>query len=634
MSKGYSGKILRVDLSGQRIWTEMPGEEEKGFYRTYWGGSCLGTYYLLKEVPPGTDPLSPENLLVFAGSVASGVSAPGLAKYAVITKSPMTNGVGVAMGDGFWGPELKACGYDGIVISGKADKPLYLFIDDEKAELKDASHIWGSETGNTVDAIKAELRDTKVKVACIGPAGENLVRYASIISDKQFVNLRAGVGAVMGSKNLKAIAVRGTQEVKTAHPERVLALAKDFEEHFLDNPVNKAVHDGGTAAFLGPLNAGGLVTSCNGRTTHFEGATKVGEAIAEPDRLDRRVSCYSCPAACKRIWHVKDNLNLDSQYGAPELEPLMAFCNGCMVDDVDSLFVSLERCTRYGLDPISAAGTIAFAMECYENGILTKDQTSGLDLKFGNGELLPELIGLISYKKGIGALLAEGSKRAAGELVNEKAGQYAMEVKGLELPPHDGRTKAMLGLAYAVAPTGPDELSVEHDTDYDENAPELFMEKAATLGIRKRIKATGLTLEKVSIMCSLQQVFSFMDALCLCKFSCVPCRYYSFTQVVDLMSAISGWEVSLWELMRLGERCLVMQRIFNLRQGLGVDQDCLPDRMHIPVSSGPQKGATLLKDEFDKAKQAYYRLRSWDEKTGMPSDEKLAELDLEWLTDN
>lgn len=634
MPNGYSGKILRVDLSKRKTWVERPEEKDRNFYRTYWGGSCLGAYYLLKEMAPGTAPLSPGNVLVFAGSVVSGAPAPGLAKYAVVAKSPLTNCIGQSTADGYWGPELKFCGYDAIVISGKSDKPLYLSIHNEHAELRDASHLWGKDVGDTVDAIKMELGDSKVRVACIGPAGENLVLYASIVSEKQFVNGRTGMGAVMGSKNLKAIAVRGTHPVKVADPDHVSALVKDFEEHFRENPVNKAVYDGGTASFLGPLNDAGLTSSRNGRTTEFEGASKVSGIATQADRFDRRVSCYSCPAACKRIWKPVGNARIDAAYGAPELEPLMAFCNGCNIEDVDSLLEAIELCNRYGLDALSAAGTIAFAMECYEEGILTKKRTGGLDLKFGNGKVLPELIESISYRRGIGALLAEGSRRAAQELGNDKARHYAMEVKGLELPPHDGRTKAMLGLAYALAPAGPDELAVEHDTDFDENAPELFMERVATLGIRDRIEATGLTLKKVSMLCSLQQVFSFMDTLCLCKFAFAPCRYYSFSQLTDLVSAVSGWEVSLWELMKVGERCLAMQRVFNLQQGIGLEQDRLPERMHMPIESGLQKGVRLSKEEVDKAKHAYYELRAWDAETGWPSNEKLAELDLEWLIDD
>jgi aldehyde:ferredoxin oxidoreductase len=631
MPNGYRGKILRVDLSARKTWVETPEEEDKDFYRRYWGGSCLGAYYLLKAMTPGIDALDPGNVLVFATSVVTGAEAPGFARYSVVSKSPLSEGVGEALAEGFWGPELKFCGYDAIVIQGKAKRPVYLSIHDEDVEIKDAQAFLGANTAEATRAIRAELGDADTKVACIGPAGENLVRYASIVSDVMFMNARGGMGAVMGSKNLKAVAVRGSRSVEVAEADRIEALAKQFEEHFQENFVNKAVYDAGTASFLGFLNSGGLVSSRNAQTSEFSGAEKISGEHIHQSYFDKRIPCFNCPAACRRVLKDVKALNVDPAYGAPELEVMMAFGNGCNIDDLGVLIKTSELCARYGMDYTSTGVTIAFAMECFERGILTKEDTDGMELRFGNADVMTDLVERIARRRGVGALLAEGTKRAAKKL-GKASEPYAMHVKGLELPLHDPRTKAMLGLSYALSPIGPDDLAVEHDTDFDANAPELFMDRVATLGIWKRREATDLGPEKVRMLCYLQQVFSFMDSLCLCKFAFVPCRYYSFAEMVELIRAITGWEVSLWELMKVGERRLNLQRAFNLREGIGLEQDRLPDRVYEPIRSGPNKGVKMSRQEVEAAKQIYYRMRDWNSTTGWPSREKLEELDIGWLS--
>ena len=627
MTTSYTGKVLHVDLSAGRLWVEEPESENPHFYRMYGGGSCLGTYYLLKEIVPGTEAFDPGNVLVFAGSAVSGAKAPGLARYAVLAKSPSTGGVGEALAEGHWGPELKRAGFDAIVIGGKAASPVYLSIRDGETTLRDATALWGKDTGETLDTVRAELGDPGAHVACIGPAGERLVRYASIVSDGTFMNARTGMGAVMGSKKLKAIAVRGAAPVPTADPARVAELSRQFARGFQENFVNKAVFDGGTAAFLGYLNGGGLTSTRNARTTHWTDAATVSGEVIHKEHFDHRVPCFSCPASCHRTLKGVDRYGVDARYGAPELEVLMGFGNGCEIGDLGTLLKINELCFRYGLDTVSAGVTTAFAMECAEEGLLEED---GLDLGFGNAAAVLQLIEHIALRSGIGDLLAEGTMRAA-EAIGPRAKDLAMHVKGLELPLHDPRTKAMLGLSYALSTTGPDDMAVEHDTDYDEDAPQLFMDRVKPLGIWKRRAATDLGPEKVRMLCYLQQVFSFMDSLCLCKFAFAPCRYYSFTEMVDLISAVSGWETSLWDLQKLGERRLAMQRVFNIREGLSPADDRLPPRVYEPIETGPNQGVRMDRDVTEAAKQTYYHMRDWDPQTGWPSQEKLAELGLGWL---
>jgi len=628
--KSYTGRVLQVDLSSMRVWTEEPESENPTFYRTYGGGSCLGTYYLLRQMEPQTDPLSPGNVLVFATSAVSGAQAPGLARYAVLAKSPLTGGIGEALAEGHWGPMLKRAGFDAVVIQGAATKPAYLSIRDGVAEIRDASALWGKDTGETYDAIRAELGDPETRVACIGPAGENLVRYASVVSDAASMNARTGMGAVMGSKNLKAIAVRGSSEVGVADRATVDRLARQFAEHFQENFVNKAVFEAGTASFLGYLNQAGLVSSRNARSTSWDKAAAVSGEVIHQAHFDRRTPCAHCPAACHRVLKGIEKYDADPRFGAPELESLMAFGNGCGIDDLGTLIKTHELCTRLGLDPTSAGAAVAFAMECNERGLLPESKVAGLDVTFGNAPAVPALIDAIAHRRGLGSDLAEGVLRFSQKL-DASAAAFAMHVKGLELPHHDPRTKAMLGLSYALSPTGPDDMAVEHDTDYDANAPQLFMDRVSPLGIWDRRDATDLGPEKVRMLCYLQQVFSFMDSLCLCKFAFAPCRYYSFAEMVELVTAIAGWETSLWDLQKLGERRLAMQRCFNIREGLRPKDDRLPPRVFEPIESGPNQGVRMDPQMIDKARELYYRVRDWDPKTGRPSEAKLAELGLDWL---
>lgn len=630
MSKSYAGKVLRVDLSTRRVWVEEPEQQDPHFYHTYWGGSCLGTYYLLKEVPLGADPLGPDNALVFATSAVSGAEAPGLARYAVLAKSPLTGGVGEALAEGYWGPALKSAGFDAVVIRGASKSPVYLSICDGDAKIRDASSLWGMDTAATCDAVRAELDEPDMSVACIGLAGENRVLYASIVSDAAFMNARTGLGAVMGSKGLKAIGVKGAWRVAAADPGRVAGLAEKFGDHFQENFVNKVVFDLGTAGFLAFLNASGLVSSRNGQTTAWDEWEAISGERIQAAYFDRRTPCSNCPAACHRLLKGTEEHAANPRFGSPELEPLMAFGNDCGVSDLGAVLKAHESCMRLGLDPTSTGAAIAFAMECFERGILLIEGDADLDLHFGNAHALLELIERIAHRNGIGELLAEGVMRASRSLGPTAVG-LAMHVKGLEMPLHDARTKAMLGLSYALSPIGPDDMAVEHDTDYDADAPQLFMDRVLPLGLWNRLAATDLSPAKIRMLCYLQQVFSFMDSLCLCKFAFAPCRYFSFTEMVELVSAICGWETSLWDLMKLGERRLAMQRCFNVREGLGPEADSLPPRVYEPIASGPNRGVRMDRGTVERAKATYYRMRDWDPQTGLPSDEKLVELDLAWL---
>lgn len=630
MIKSYNGKVLHIDLSNRTFSVEHPEEEDKNFYRRYWGGSCLGAYYLLKDFKKGIDAFSSDNPLIFVTSIVTGAEVPGFCKFNVVSKSPLTNLAGESVSDGLWGPELKFSGYDAIVIKGYSEKPVYISIIDGKVKINDASDIWGMEIKETIDSIKKVLKDNDVRVACIGPAGENKVRYASIVSDYIFMNARGGFGAVMGSKNLKAIAVRGNKKVDVRNIKGLERLALKFKENFKQNFVNNAVFEAGTASFLGFLNNSGLVSSRNAQTTEFKGAEKISGEVIQKKYFNKRVECYKCPASCHRLLNAIESIGNDSDYGAPELEVLMALGNACEIDDLEVLLKANELCYRFGIDPTSLGVTIAFSMECSEKGLLSDQDTKGIELKFGNSEIITDLIQKIVFRTEIGDMLAEGTKISA-EKIGKDSMSFTMQIKGMEIPLHDSRTKVMLGLSYLVSPTGPDDLSVEHDTDFDSEAPELFLERVNTLGLLERIESDDLSHKKVRMLCYLQQVFSFMDSLCLCKFAFSPCRYYTFSEMIEIISYITGWEVSLWELMKIGEKKLNMFQIYNILEGHSVEAEDMPDRVYEPIKTGPKKGNSLSRKDFKEAKDLYYNLRDWDNTTGRPSLDKLAELDLEWL---
>jgi len=627
MVYGYNGKILKVNLSTKEVGVDEPDEY---FYRTYMGGATLGAYYLLKEMKPKIDAFDPEALIVFAPSILTGTPAPGFARHSVICKSPLTGTIADSQAGGFWGPELKFAGYDAIVVKGRASEPVYLWISDGKIEIKQASHVWGKTTGETQNIIQKELSDNKVQVLTIGPAGEKLVRFACIISGCKHANGRLGMGAVMGSKNLKAIAARGHGGIEIKDREIVLKWAKEFSTNFMDNPSNAGLHDLGTGEILTGMNKDGQLPTRNFQTGFFEGAEAISAETMHSTIFQKGEGCYACPVRCKRVVKAERPYQVNPLYGGPEYETLAALGSNCGVSNIAAVAKGNELCNKYGLDTISTGATIAFAMECYGNGIINQKDTGGVELRFGNADAMLEMVELIAKREGIGDILAEGTKRAAHRF-GKGAEKFAIQVKGLEMGMHDGRVKGMVGLGYAVSPVGADHVVVEHDTDFDFNAPEVFVEQMKTLGLLQRCKTSGLDYQKIRMFCYLQFHFSFMDSLCLCVLAFAPVRTFKMSHLTDVASAVTGWELSLWEIMKLGERRVNMFRVFNGREGFTPEDDWLPERFFEPIKDGPRQGATYSRQELKEMRDLYYRLMNWDPKTGVPTEAKLIELDLSWL---
>lgn len=484
MPSGYNGKILRINLTSKKLKVEEP---EEAFYRTYPGGGSLASYYLLRYMRPGIDPLGPENVLIFASNIISGAPIAGMTRFTVAAKSPLTGGYGEAVADGFWGPELKLSGFDAVVIKGKAEKPSYLSICDGQVELRPAQKLWGLETGPAQEKIRKNLKDDRARIALIGPAGENLVRYACVVNELKHVNGRMGMGAVIGSKNLKAIAVRGTNTLWARNLEKFLEISKYMGELIAQHGANKGLGTLGTPNLLMALNTRGMLPTRNFHDGVFAGAEKInGEKIAETI-LKSKEGCYACAAGCKRVVEIPAGPYATSSiYGGPEDETLAALGSLLCIDDLAAISKGNELCNRYGLDTISTGAVIALVMECYEKGIVTQADTEGVEFRFGNAAAMLKAIEWIALRqKGLGDLLADGVK-AAAEKIGQGSGKFALHIKGQELPMYAPRGKTgQAALSFAVFPAGAGHMEALHDTPL-ENAGEM-MAWIAPLGDRKSV---------------------------------------------------------------------------------------------------------------------------------------------------
>ena len=623
MPNGYNGKILRVDLDRESITVEEP---HATLYSRYLGGGTLALHYLLNELKPKSDPLGPENILVFAGSVISGTPATGLSRFSVAAKSPLTNAFGEAEAGGWWIPELKFAGYDAIVIKGKASKPVYLWIHDGEVEIRDARHLWGKFSKETQEEIRKELGDERIRIASIGPAGEKLVKVACILNELKHANGRTGLGAVMGSKNLKAIAVRGKKKMEVADEESVKRLSKWLKDTY-EEPYF-SIGNLGTARVTVMLSEQGILPTFNFREGSFGGAEAISGETMSKTILVRRGTCYGCFVRCKREVQVTEPYSVDPIYGGPEYETVAAFGSICGIDDLKAISWVNQLCNAYGLDTISTGSLISFAMECYENGILKKGDTGGMDLRFGNVEAMIRMVEMIGKREGLGDILADGICSAAQKF-GKGADRLAMHVKGMPLPFHEPRGKVGVGLAYAVSPTGPDHMEFPHDPFW---ATEAGIALLRPLGILEPVDVFDLGPKKVRLFIYLQQYWDLLNSLGVCMFTTKPFGPQTFNGIVDYVKAVTGWQTSLFDLLKVGERHANMARIFNLREGFTSKDDTLPDRLFNPMEGGTLKGKKIDKEQFSKAIETYYQMMGWDPETGVPKKEKLAELDLDWLT--
>jgi aldehyde:ferredoxin oxidoreductase len=624
MPYGYNGKILHVDLTQGRLELEEPPEV---FYRRYMGGSAMGAYYLLRNTPPEADPLGPENTLSLIASVITGAPISGQSRMAATAKSPVSGLADESTSGGFWPAQLKHAGLDGIVIRGQARHPVYLWLHDGEAELRDASRLWGRFTADVEDAIREELGDQRIHVLQCGPAGERGVLYGALVSNANRVNGRGGMGTVMAAKNLKAVAVRGRIPPPLADPDAVRDLAKWGVSHLASSGVAGFRRLGTSIFVLGQSRVGGLPTR-NWASGTFEGAEAIsGERMAETI-VKRDDTCFGCVVRCKRVVEVSDGpFRVDPRYGGPEYETLGTMGSYCGVSDLAAVARANQLCNMYGMDTIACGATIAWAMDCFERGLIGLGDTAGIDLHFGNADALVRMVEIIGEREGLGRVLGEGSVRAAEAL---GVGQeLVVAVKGRELPAHMPQVKRSLALLYAVNPGGADHTVCEHDPGYSGSYPD----RMAELDLLDPQPSSALNAEKVRYAVYTQRLISCVDSLCVCKFVYGPAwQLYGPSQLVDTVRGVTGWNVSLWELMNVGERRLNLLRAFNAREGVGKEADLMPARLSNPLKGGPTDGVSIPQEEFEAARALYYRMVGWDE-NGAPTRDRLESIALGWVAD-
>jgi len=616
---GYAGRILHVDLTAGTTSVEEPPES---FYRRYLGGNGFVAYYLLTEMPKGADALSPDNVLVFACGTITGIPVAGAGRNAVGAKSPLTHGYGEADVGGYFGAELKRAGYDAVIVKGKASEPAYLWIHDGEAEIRSAESFWGMTTLECQTAIQESLGDKRVRLATIGPGGEQLVATACVINDLRHAAGRCGLGAVMGSKNLKAVAARGHGAVPVADRDGLRELARWMRDHWKEKSWD--LHDLGTPGGLLDLHEAGALPTRNFQDGQFEGAEKITGTTMRDTILIGREGCYACPIRCKRVVRVSDTYEVDPVYGGPEYETVAAFGSNCGVDDLRAIAKAHEICNAYSLDTIATGMLVSFAMECYENGLLSREHTGGLDLRFGNAEAMVELTRMIAEREGLGDLLADGMVPAARR-IGGNAADYAHHVKGQPFPMHECRTRHGQALGYAVSPTGADHM---HNFWDGAMAKDPLGENLLSLGIYETVPQTELNAHKVrayTYQTNWQWVHNHLGH-CMS----IP---WSREQMVDLVRAITGWQTNVWELLKVGERGVTMARAFNLREGLTRADDALPPRMSRGFLTESVNEKPLDPDVLDEHVSMFYGMMGWDRETGAPTRARLQELDIEWVNE-
>ncbi|MHA2349793.1 MAG: aldehyde ferredoxin oxidoreductase C-terminal domain-containing protein [Candidatus Thorarchaeota archaeon] len=619
---GYMGKILRINLTTSTITEEFPDDET---LRKYLGGSGLATKILFEETEPGIDPLGPENKLIFMTGPLTGTNSPSTGRYSVVTKAPLTNGWGQANSAGFWGRDFKRSGFDGVIFEGIAPKPVYLLTEDGKAELVDAEEIWGKNTSETTRILR-EKHGPKFNVACIGIGGENLVKYAAIMNDCDEENWgraagRCGVGAVMGSKNLKAIASKGTLKIPIADEETYRKEAKQRFDWVNQSILKMTLEVYGTATMVDLVNVKGGIPTRNWQTGVFENVEKINGTAINENILVKRKPCFACPIHCGRIAEIKAGpFKFKSKGEGPEYETISSFGTMCGVDNLEAITLAHFLCNEYGIDTISAGSTVGFAMECYQRGILKDEDVDGMDFSWGNAQLIVDIVHKIGNREGVGDLLAEGTKRIS-EKLGKGSEKFAMHVKGLELPGYDSRAAKVTGLAYAVANRGGDHITAYIEGPAFLAMPFMIVEDADIGDPLKEIPETALVVK------NFEDALGNFDAIGGCKFMGMVLTADDWAK---LMSSLMGFDITAEEFRKTGERIYNLQRAYILREGFTRADDTLPPRLlEDPLPEGPAEGQVV---NLDVLLDAYYNYRGWDEQ-GRPTIEKLEELGLEWLID-
>ncbi|MGD9183138.1 MAG: aldehyde ferredoxin oxidoreductase family protein [Desulfobacterales bacterium] len=620
---GYFGKQLRISLDTKKASVE---EIDSAVLKKYLGGVGYGARVLYDEIEKGVDPLSPDNKIIFATSPLTANNIPGGGSIMLCFKSPLTHIWGESRCGGDFGPDMRRAGFDALIIEGRATEPVFLVINDDDVSLRPAGHMVGKKVTEKIAIIRDELNDPKISVMCIGPAGEKLVKIATVMLAHRAAG-RCGAGAVMGSKNLLGIAVKGSHQAKVANPEKMKTAIKNAMNIIRESETAAGFKEHGTPGDMGPNDAAGDWPTKNWHSNSWGKGEELYDKFFK-HHLVKNNGCYrGCPIACGRIADVKADKFQTPAHEGSEYESLSAFTAFVLNEDIEAAIHSTYLCNEYGIDTISAGALIAFAMECYENGILTKEDIAGMDLSWGNPDALPELVRMISLREGIGDMLAEGVK-VASEKIGKGSEEFAIHGKGLEAPAHDPRSGKALAVTYGTASRGLCHIHPLEGMAYDSGKIDWGL---AQYGIPdpnsvERWDEKG----KGQIVKVLQDGLVLPDILNTCKFF----MYAGITldNLADLLSASTGWDIKGRDLLEVGERVLNLQRLFNMREGLSRKDDILPERIkQKPAFGFYEKEDQCAIRDFEGMLDEYYEARKWDIKTGMPSKEKLKELGLEEL---
>jgi aldehyde:ferredoxin oxidoreductase len=614
---GYAGKFLYIDLTTGTI-REQP--LDSGFARENIGGLGFGAKIFLGLIKdkPDFDALSPDNPFVLMTGPLTGIRMEAVARWCVGAKSPLTGCWGDANAGGSFGARLKFAGYDGIVITGAAHTPTYIHIDDGNVELRDARKHWGQDVYAVTDELiagnRAESREP-AEVLAIGPAGENLVRFASIVSNKRHVAGRTGMGAVWGSKRLKAIFVRGTGAPDVVHPDRLKRLRAELQEVFRESIYIEALRSFGTASHMDVGIVSGDIPIKNWQQTDWELFDDIGPIAYEQKLMVGRKSCYGCSVACKREAEVKDGPFEFGKGPGPEYQTIATFGTLCLNANIESIGKANELCNRYGMDTISCGSTIAFAMECFEHGLISERDTDGVKLTWGNSEAIVAMVEKIGKREGFGQILSQGSARAAEE-IGGNAADFLTTVKGLEAPMHDPRSAHGYGLAYAVSPRGACHVaslgfSIESGIMY---LPE-FEEMVGDL---EELASEGKA--ELNIIAEDYGMF-FSSCAVFCNLGAAP---LSATQAVDMVNHVTGFDYTVQEVIELGRRIWYLKRGLSNLFGARAEDDRLPRRLMTPMEDGPTAGSV---PDMDMMLREYYQLRGFNE-DGVPRKDVLEEMGL------
>jgi len=617
MFVGYNGKVLFVDLSSGSIKEESLSEQ---IYRDFIGGQGLGVRILYERMKPKVDPLGPDNMLGFLVGPLTGTGIHG-ARFQVVGKSPLTGGWGDANSGGSFAVALKAAGYDAVFFSGISPKPVYLFLNEGKAQLKDASNLWGKDTVETEESIRDELGDKKVKIACVGPAGEAKSLLACIRHEGSAVG-RSGLGAVMGAKRLKALVARGTKKVSIADPERFATIRKDYLKTVKDteHPFAGLFKTWGTCGILSsavvsadsPMKNWALYGEEN-----LPNHSKISDDAVIKYQYKKHF-CTGCPLGCKGWYRIETKRYGVVESSKPEYETLSLMGPNCLIDDLEAISKANDVANRLGLDTIGAGSVVGFAMECYERGVITKEDTGGIELAWGNGDALVAITEKIGKREGFGAVLADGAKIAA-ERIGKGSEKWAIHVGGQDMPAHDPRVSIGFGWGYTI-----DATPARHTTSMFKNVHD----SKARFVADAELNIPELDSLDMAANAPIYAICSDMDRLWtsagLCIFGAVP----ETMPIAEVISAITGWDFTLKEGLKAGRRIQTLRQAFNLREGINTGEWRFPERLVVAQDAGPNKGREI---DFKAMKENGYAALGWDPKTGKPLESTLQELGLKEL---